>query len=131
MLTQTHTADAAMQRFEVTDRFDPVAMQEFMRQPSIYWPGTDALAPEPESIDFVGFLCQPQIWALAATYGPFIIGVVYFDLKTSIGAEMHVAFHPQYRGVFAKRVVLHALGRAFMEKGILKVWAPIPSDNRP
>lgn len=114
----------------VTDRFDPAAMQEFMRQPAIYWPGTDAMAPAPESIDFVGYMLQPHIWTLAATHGPYIVGFVYFDLRTSIGAELHVGFHPQFRGVAAREVVRFALAKAFKEKGILKVWAPIPSDNR-
>lgn len=123
----THTAPT----FNVTDRFDPHAMQEFMRQPAIYWPGTDAMAPDPGSIDFVGYMCQSHIWTLAATHGPYIVGYVYFDVRTSIGAELHVGFHPQYRGTLAREVVRFALAKAFAEKGLLKVWAPIPSDNKP
>jgi RimJ/RimL family protein N-acetyltransferase len=116
--------------FTVTERFDLGAMQDFMRQPAIYWAGADALAPQPEAVQFAEHMLDPSIWTLAATHGPYIVGYVQFNIRTSIGAELHVGFHPQYRGYLAKKVVQYALHLAFTSRGFLKVWAPIPSDNR-
>lgn len=114
----------------VTDRFDPYVMQAFMRQPDIYWAGADALAPQPEQRDFVSYLQHSDVWTLGAFHAGFVFGFVTFNQRTSVGAEIHVGFHPQYRGYIAGKVVQFALDQAFNQKGLLKVWAPIPADNR-
>lgn len=117
-------------QFNVTDRFDPVAMQAFRRRPDIYWPGADALSPPPEALDFVTHMMHPDIWTVAGTLGGHIFGYVEFNRRTSIGAEVHAAFHPQFRGAIARAVFKSAIAEAFARKGLLKLWGPIPSDNR-
>lgn len=123
-------SDNGTPHFAVTDVFNPVAMQEFRRRPDIYWAGADALSPPPEALDFVGHMLHPDVWTVAGTLGGIIFGYVEFNRKTSIGAEIHVAFHPQFRGKIARAVTLEAIRRAFAYKGLIKLWAPIPSDNR-
>jgi RimJ/RimL family protein N-acetyltransferase len=118
-------------RFGATDRFDREEMQKVMRMPDIYWSMADALAPQPEAVDFVGHMAHPDTWTVAGTYGHHIIGFVQFIRRTSIGAEIHVGFHPQFRGIVAKSIIQYAIGMAFEEKHLLKLWAIIPSDNRP
>lgn len=117
-------------RFEVTDRFDPEVMQAFRRRPDIYWPSTDALSPPPEAMDFIGHMLHPDVWTVAGTLGGLIFGYCEFNRKTSIGAEFHAAFHPQFRGRIAREVCRAAIDIAFTKKGLLKLWAPVPSDNR-
>jgi RimJ/RimL family protein N-acetyltransferase len=41
-----------------------------------------------------------------------------------------VGFHPQFRGKIALEVCRFAISRAFGEKGLVKLWSPIASDNR-
>ena len=112
------------------DRFDVDEMVSFMRTPAIYWSASDALAPAPEQMDLKGYLLHPDTWTCAATYKGQIIGYVLFNRRTSIGAEIHCGFHEQARGQMAKTFVDFAVSRAFSEKGLLKLWAIIPSDNR-
>lgn len=116
--------------FSATDQFDPQQMQSFMRRPDIYWPAMDAMAPPPETMDFIGHLMSPYTWTVAAMWSGEIIGYVQFVTRTSVGAELSVAFHPQARGRVAKAFTEYAVGRAFSERGLLKLWAIIPSDNR-
>lgn len=121
---------SAQPQFAVTDRFDPEVMQAFMRRPDVYWSAADALMPPPEAMDFVGHMAHPDVYTLAATHGGHVVGYVQFNKRTSIGAEIHVGFHPQYRGIVAKRVVEYAIGLVFRDKGLLKLWAIVASDNR-
>jgi RimJ/RimL family protein N-acetyltransferase len=116
--------------FSVSDRFDPAIMQEFMRRPDVYWDVRDALAPQPESVDFVSHMLHPDVWTVAAKLGEHIVGYIQFNRRTSVMAEMTVAFHPQARGRVARTFVQIALQVAFTEKGLLKVLACIPDDNR-
>ena len=116
--------------FNATDVFDPRAMQDFMRRPDIYWSASDALAPPPESMDFISYMLHPDIWTVAVTANGLICGYVLFNKRTSIGAEIHTGFHPQFRGKFAKTMIEFAIQRSFKEKGLVKLWAIVPSDNR-
>ena len=116
--------------FSASDQFDPYAMQDFMRRPEIYWAVSDHMAPPPEHMDFIGHLRSPYIWTVAALWHQSIIGYVLFETRTSVAAVLHVAFHPQARGQVAKTFTQHAIGRAFTERGLLKLWAFIPTDNR-
>ena len=118
-------------RFAPVDNFDHAVMADFMRNPAIYWATTDALAPEPELIDFESFMAQPDAWTIAATYDKWIIGYIYVLRKTSVGAEFHCGFHPNFRGKIAKAFCDHTIQRCFKEKGFRKLWTLIPSDNRP
>lgn len=128
---QTQQQTPGHSAFGATDRFDLGAMQEFMRRPDVYWSAVDALAPPPEEHDFAGYLAHPDVWTVAGTFQGHIIGYVLFNKRTSIGAEIHVGFHPSCRGRIAKSVIEHAIGLAFMHKRLLKLWAIVPSDNRP
>jgi RimJ/RimL family protein N-acetyltransferase len=123
-------AEQAQPEFRVTDQFDPAAMQAFRRRPDIYWAGTDALSPPPESLDFITHMLHPDIWTVAGTLGGHIFGYVEFNRRTSVGAEVHASFHPQFRGAIARSVFKAAIREAFSRKGLLKLWGPIPSDNR-
>jgi RimJ/RimL family protein N-acetyltransferase len=114
-----------------TDNFNHAAMQDFMRIPELYWSAADALSPQPEQIDFVGHMAHPDTWTVAITYDQYIVGYVQFIRRTSIGAEIHVGFHPNFRGHIAKGAIQYAIGVAFGVKHLLKLWAIIPSDNRP
>lgn len=116
--------------FDVTDRFDAQAMQAFMRQPALYWPVRDALAPQPEQVDFVGHMLEPTVWTLAGTLNGHIIGYVQFVARTSVMSELTVGFHPQCRGRIAKALTQYAIGLAFRDHGLLKLIACIPADNR-
>jgi RimJ/RimL family protein N-acetyltransferase len=116
--------------FTASDQFDPMQMQEFMRRPEVYWALNDAMAPPPEAMDFAEHLMNPTVWTVAALWDQHIIGYVQLCQRTSIGAEMTVAFHPQARGRVARTFTEYAIGRAFTERGLLKLWAIIPSDNR-
>lgn len=117
-------------RFDVTDRFEPLAMQAFMRRPDIYWPATDALAPPPEAMDFVGHMAHNDTYTMGCTFNGHIVGYVQFVRRTAIGSEIHCGFHPQFRGKIAKHFVQHCIAYVFKNKGLLKLWAPIPSDNK-
>jgi RimJ/RimL family protein N-acetyltransferase len=117
-------------RLAVTDQFDPGAMQVLRRRPDIYWQSTDALMPQPEQMDFIAHMLHPDVWTVAGTLDGGIFGFVEFNRRTSIGAEIHCGFHPQFRGRVARAVVQYAIAQAFETKGLLKLWAPIPSDNR-
>lgn len=114
----------------VTDRFDPEAMQAFRRRSDLFWEGADALSPPPESLDFIAHMLHPDVWTVAGVISGHIFGFVEFNKRTSIGAEIHVGFHPQFRGRIAKAVGLYAINLAFTQRGLLKVWAPIPSDHK-
>jgi RimJ/RimL family protein N-acetyltransferase len=63
-------------------------------------------------------------------YDELIIGYVLFVKRTSVGAEIHCGFHPQARGKIAKACIEDAIHRAFTDKGLVKLWGIIPSDNR-
>jgi len=123
---QTHTP-----QIQVVEQFDPLAMQAFRRRPDVYWAGADALSPPPEAMDFVGHMLHPDIWTVAGVLDGHIFGYCEFNRRTSIGAEFHVGFHPQFRGVIARAVCQFAISKAFGEKGLVKLWSPIPSDNKP
>lgn len=114
----------------VTDRFEPEAMQAFRRRSDLFWEGADALSPPPESLDFIAHMLHPDVWTVAGVIAGHIFGFVEFNKRTSIGAEIHVGFHPQFRGRIARAVTLYAIGLAFKERGLLKLWAPIPSDHK-
>ena len=114
----------------VSDQFDLAAMQAFRRREDIYWASTDALSPPPEAMDIVSHMEHPDVWTVGAMLGGLIFGYVEFNRRTSIGAEIHTAFHPKFRGRIAKAVGRQAITAAFTQKGLLKLWAPIPSDNR-
>lgn len=116
--------------FNVTDRFDPTAMQAFMRQPELYWPVRDALSPQPEAVDFVAHMLEPTVWTLAGTLRGHIVGYVQFTARTSVMVEMTVGFHPQFRGRIAKAIVQHAIGLTFRDRGVLKIIACVAADNR-
>lgn len=115
----------------VTGHFDVEAMQRFMRLPDIYWPAQDALAPPPEAVNFAEYMTLPTVRTVAARYGEHIVGFVQVTQRTSIGGELHCAFHPQARGMIARAVVQHAVALAFTQWGYLKLWSPIASNNRP
>lgn len=117
-------------QFEASIRFDVDEMANFMRTPEIYWPASDALAPQPIDVDFPAHMLSPHVWTMACKYGRHIIGYVQLIQKTAIGGEIHAGFHPSFRGKIAKSFIQHALGIAFREKGFLKIWTMIASDNR-
>lgn len=121
----THTP-----QIKISEQFDPVAMQAFRRRPDVYWPAADALSPPPEAMDFVGHMLHPDVWTVAGVLEGHIFGYCEINRRTSIGAEFHVGFHPQFRGVIARAVCRYAIHRAFFTKGLVKLWSPIPSDNR-
>lgn len=116
--------------FNVTDRFAPLDMQAFMRQPELYWPVRDALSPQPENVDFVSQMLEPTVWTLAGTLRGHIIGYVQFCARTTVMVELTVGFHPQFRGKIAKAIVQHAIGLTFRDRGVLKIIACVPTDNR-
>jgi RimJ/RimL family protein N-acetyltransferase len=116
--------------FSATDQFDPYAMQEFMRRPEIYWAVSDTMSPPPEAMDFIGHLTSPYVWTVAALWQQDIIGYVLFETRTTVSAVLHVAFLEGARGQVARAFTQHAIGRAFTERGLLKLWAFVPTDNR-
>lgn len=116
--------------FAATEQFDPRVAQVLMRRPDIYWSAHDRLSPQPETIDFTAYLAHPDVWTVLGTYNDVPIGYVTFMKRTSVGAEIHVGFVPECRGRVAKTIVQHAIGLAFRDHGMLKLWAIIPSDNR-
>lgn len=117
-------------QIEVTDRFDAGSMQAFRRRSDLFWEGADALSPPPETLDFISHMMHPDVWTVAGVLAGHIFGFVEFNKRTSIGAEIHVGFHPQFRGRIARAVTLYAIGQAFSQRGLLKLWAPIPSDHK-
>lgn len=116
--------------FHATETFDAGSMAAFIRQPSIYWAVSDAAAPPPEVLDIESHLAHPHTRTLACCLGDVIIGYIQFILRTSVCAEMIVGFHPNFRGKVAKAFCQYAIGQAFAEKGLLKLYVSIPSDNR-
>lgn len=114
------------------------AVGEFLRRPDIYWPAADSLAPQPEQMSFVQHLTHSDVSTFVASFDGEIVGYVQFNRRTSIGAEIHCAFVEvfnsgrlkiQVRGTVAKKLGQYAIACAF-QKGLLKLWAPIPADNR-
>jgi RimJ/RimL family protein N-acetyltransferase len=118
-------------KFDISPTLNVRDMAAFMRTPDIYWSASDALAPAPENLDLESHLVSPFVFTLTCTYGPTIVGYVQFIQRTSIGGEIHTGFHQSCRGAIAKAFIQHAIGIAFRDKGFLKLWAIIPSDNRP
>lgn len=115
--------------FAMSERYDMQAMCQFMARPEIYWATHDRLFPQPEQVDFRPELCHPQTATFAAMYQGQIVGYVQFMRRTSISAEMHLAFREGFRGKVAKTMTLYAMSQIF-QRGMLKVWAGVPSDNR-
>jgi RimJ/RimL family protein N-acetyltransferase len=115
--------------FNLTDRYDLAAMTAFMRTPGVYWSASDALAPQPEQLDFESYLAHPDVRSFAATYKGVVIGYVLFNRRTSIGAEIHCGFHQNARGKVAATFVRLAIEQGW-KQGLLKLWAIIPADNR-
>jgi RimJ/RimL family protein N-acetyltransferase len=105
-------------------------MAQFMRMPEVYWSASDAMAPPPAAMQVEEYLLHPFNFTIAAMYNEIIIGYVLFVKRTSIGAELHTGFHPQARGKIAKAFIEDAIHRAFTVKGLMKLWAIIPADNR-
>lgn len=116
--------------FHATESFDAGAMAAFIRQPSIYWAVSDAAAPPPEILDIESHLAHPHTWTLACCFADKIIGYTQLVLRTSVCAEMVVGFHPNFRGRIAKAFCQYTIGKAFAEKGLLKLYVSIPSDNK-
>lgn len=114
----------------ITDRFDPNAMQAFMRRPDMYWPSTDALAPPPEAMDFIAHLLHSDTYTLACCVEDHLAGYVKFVKRTSISAEIHLAFLPQLGGRVKKAFGQAAIAKAFGDLGLVNLWACIPSDLR-
>lgn len=119
-----------MQGFHATETFDVTAMAAFMRQPEIYWAVSDAAAAPPELLDIESHLAHTHTWTLACCLHDTIIGSISLILRTSICAEIVVGFHPNFRGRVALNFIRYAIGRAFTDKGLLKLYATVPSDNR-
>ena len=115
--------------FEVAENWNVNELAAFMSTPSIYWATADALAPQPEEIDWTRHLLQANNCTFACKFQGVVVGFVSFLRRTSIGAEIHVGFHEKFRGKIAKACIMHAIGLAFRDKGLFKLWAMIPSDN--
>jgi len=113
----------------MTERYNLRAMCEFMARPEIYWATHDRLFPQPEQVNFAPELTHPQTATFAAMFHGNIVGYVQFMRRTSVGVEMHVAFREGFRGLIAKNMTLFAMAQ-LCQRGILKFWAGIPSDNR-
>jgi RimJ/RimL family protein N-acetyltransferase len=116
--------------FHATESFDIGSMAAFMRQPEIYWAVSDAAAAPPEMLDIESYLSHTHTWTLACCYGETIIGGISFVLRTTICAEAIIGFHPNFRGKVAFQFCRYAIGRAFTDKGLLKLYVSIPSDNK-
>lgn len=116
--------------FYPATQFNIAAMASLMRQPDIYWAGTDALAPPPETMKFEEFLLDPNVCTVAACWANTICGFVYLVKRTSILGELHCGFHPNVRGKLAKGFVDYTIDKGW-ELGFLKLWTLIPVDNRP
>lgn len=114
--------------FTVTN--DHTAAASIMRRSDIYWSAQDAMSPPPETVDYREYLAHPDVWAVTALYNGTPVGYVVLMQRTSIGAELHVGFVRECRGLIAKTFVLHTIGVAFRDRGLLKLWAIVPSDNR-
>lgn len=114
--------------YGISERYDMQAMCQFMARPEVYWATHDRLFPQPEQVDFTRELAHPQTATFAATYKDQIIGYVQFLRRTSIAAEMHLAFREGFRGKIAKVLTLYAMSQVF-QRGMLKLWAGIPSNN--
>ena len=115
--------------FHPSTQFNIEAMAWLMRQPEIYWSGTDALAPQPEQMAFEQFLLDPNVLTVAALWNNTICGFVYVVKRTSILGELHCGFHPSVRGRLAKGFVEYTIEQAW-QQGFLKLWTLIPVDNR-
>jgi RimJ/RimL family protein N-acetyltransferase len=117
--------------FHPSEQFDIPKMAAFMRQPEIYGALTDALAPDPERVQFETYMLEPTTWTVACMWEEHIIGYVQLISRTSVAVELISGFHAQARGIIAKRFVEYVIQKAFKERGVLVVWAMIPSDNLP
>jgi RimJ/RimL family protein N-acetyltransferase len=117
--------------FEMSQRWQLDEVARFMAIPDLYWASNDRLAPQPEQMDFRQHLMHPDVGTYVARYQGTMIGYTQFIRKTSIGAEMHVAFLQPFRGRVAREMVRYAMANTFKEYGLLKLWSPISSDNKP
>jgi RimJ/RimL family protein N-acetyltransferase len=78
----------------------------------------------------VEHMLHNDTWTVAATFHGHIIGYVKFVRRTSVMVEMTVGFHPQFRGRVARACVQDAIAQVFRDKGMLKIYAAIPDDNK-
>ena len=101
-----------------------------MAVPELYWSINDRLSPQPDQLNWPEYLSRQDVATFVASYGPHPIGYVQFIRKTSILAEMTVAFMDKFRGSVAKQLTLYAMSLVFKEKGILKIFGTVPTDNR-
>ena len=116
--------------FQITERWDVEAMCGFLAQPELYWQINDHLSPQPEALNWREYVSRQDVATYAATWEGNIVGYVQFLKRTSVGAEMTVAFREGFRGRIAKTLTLAAMANAFEKKMLLKLWATVPTDNR-
>lgn len=122
--------EPAVQGFHPSENFDVSRMATFLRQPEIYWAMSDAAGAPPEALDIESYLVHSHTWTLACCYDQLIIGAIQFVLRTSVCAEALVAFHPNCRGRIALNFCRYAITRAWGDKGLLKLYLSVPSDNK-
>jgi RimJ/RimL family protein N-acetyltransferase len=116
--------------FQPSEQFDIPTMAAFMRLPQIYWPGADALSPQPEQVHFEDYLKDQWVWPLACLCDGYIIGYIYILRRSPVLGEAHVGFLPNFRGRVAKAFLLYAVDRAFGDLGFIKLYVTITADNR-
>ena len=106
------------------------AVAALMSIPELYWAINDRLSPQPEQLNWQEYLSRPDVATYVATAHNQAMGYVQFVRKTSIMAELTVAFLPPFRGNVARHLTLYAIADVFKTKGMLKIYATVPSDNR-
>lgn len=117
----------------ITDRWTAGSVNricEFMRIPELYWSVNDRLYPQPDERDLESWIRQPDVSTFVASWDHTIIGYVQFVRRSSVCAEMTVAYAPQWRGNCARTLTLYAMAELFKSRGILKIIAGVPTDNR-
>ena len=112
--------------FGLSERWDMDALCAFLAQPELYWEINDHLSAQPEQLNWPNYVSRHDVATWAATWDGNIIGYVQFLKRTSIGAEMTLAFRENFRGRIAKTLTLAAMAQAFEKKGLLKIWATVP-----
>ena len=103
----------------------------FMREPRIYWAINDHLAMQPESWNIEEYIKHPDVQTYVAAHNDMMIGYVQFVRRTSMCGEMTVAFAPHWRGGIAREMTRYAMAEMFRTGSLLKIFASVPTDNKP
>lgn len=120
-----------MANIYVRSDISPEEMDAFLKIPEIYFVSADDLIPSPEQVDFRPALCNDNRLTFGVTIEDIgLVGYIQYVRRNSIMCEVHAGFLKGYAGKIVKQAGIATLDLVFSHKGMRKVIAVIPADNK-